>query len=362
MGLIDWLFGKSAGPRPYVRRESPDLIDRYDAPRQKFAELTPDAERLLQCFEAKSGLTRDLREFSVESERLREVAQSMESASVDSFGVPLGPTGTAEGFDRVFERSLCSAEGTPSPPLLYYGLGAAWGEWLRAHRGFEWHLFGPLDPIQAFDDLDAHAWMTFAPPFSHVTKKFMDPTRSSFAGRGAAELQRDMGPPPRALLASPADAPEAMSLILRPKILQAANSALPEKEALALLHEAASGPPLNPLEAFYIAEVAIRHRAWVLAADHLEAVLSVHEHPRHAFNLANALLEDEALESEVLAALDRALSLDPKHWRARLTKGSLLATTDRRSDGVEILELLLRDENCPYEIAVEAKAQLDELR
>jgi len=362
MGILDWLFGRTTAPRPYVRREPPEMIDRYDSPRHQFAELAPDAERLLQIFETKSGLLRSVQEFPVESETLRNIAQAMEAASTESCGVPLGPSGTAEGFDRVFETSLCSAEGVPPPALLYYALGAAWGEWLCAHRGFEWHLFGPLDPIQAFDDLDAHAWMSFAPPFSHVTKKFMAPARSSFAGRGAEGLQRDMGPPPRALLASPADAQEVLLRVVRPSILQAAKSALPEKEALALLNQAASGPPLNPLEAFYIAEVAIRHRAWVLAAEHLEAVLRVHEHPRHAFNLANALLEDEALESEVISALDRTLSLDPKHWRARLTKGSLLATTPRLPEGIAILEELLRDEHCPYDITVEARAQLEELR
>jgi tetratricopeptide (TPR) repeat protein len=356
MGFLDWLLGRDAAVRPYIRREPRELIDRYDLPRARFAPPTPRTETLLQAFEGATGLHRDRREFAVEAASLREAAEALEKATRDSLGAHLA---TAEDFDRLFERELPAPDGIPDVPLLYYGLGAAWGEWLRRHRGFEWHLIDPLDPIQAFDDLDAHEWLTLAPPFSHVTKKFMDPEGSSFAGRGSSELERRMGPPPRALIASPADAAEVHRRIVGPRIPAAIAARHEADTAIREAKLAVDEAPGNGLVLFYAAEVALRHRNWELARGWLGRLLERHPHPRHAFQLAGAIIDSEGPEEEAFAALDLAIAWDPDYWRARLARASLLAAVERVDEARAALQALLAE--APEEIRAEAEDLLKEL-
>lgn len=356
MGFLDWLFGRDASKGPYVRRESLRLIHGYDLPRQRLAPPTPQAKRLLAAFESETGFPRDTRDFPIGSCAIQETAVAVERAVRDSFGIALA---TAEDFDRLFELGLAHPETIPDAPVLYFGLGAAWGEWLRAHRGFEWHLFEPLDPIQAFDDLDAHAWLTLAPPFSHVTKKFLHPEESSFAGRGSFDLDRQMGPPPRALIASPADAAEVHRRIVGRRIPAALAAGLDAEAAIREAALAVEESPENGLVLLYASEVAARHRAWDLARTWLERLVERHPHPRHAFQLGSAILELGASEEEALAAFERAISWDPAFWRARLARASLLAALERTSEAREELRRLAREAS--PEIQAEADDLLKEL-
>lgn len=220
-------------------------------------------------------------------------------------------------------------------------------------------LIGPLDPIQGFDDLGVERWMSWMPPFSHVAKKMMDPAEMSFAGCGAESLTRDMGPPPRALIASPADAAEVHRRMVGDGILAALVPGQDKEESMKSVMAALEKDPESPLVAFYAAEIAMRWKEWKLATECVRQVLDAHPHPRHATSLASCLLEADGDPEEAMEALERAKELDPRHWKARLMRASLLAGFERKQEAMQELDSVLAEEP-PEDVAEDAQALREE--
>ena len=108
-----------------------------------------------------------------------------------------------QAYDLAMERNR-----VPDEPLLYYALGAFWGEWLTRHRGAKWALYEPLRPVQSFADFESSRGITCTFPFSHVVKKMGAPESDSLAPMFFAVPNRNSRP--ILLLVSPADVEHAV--------------------------------------------------------------------------------------------------------------------------------------------------------
>jgi hypothetical protein len=125
--------------------------------------------------------------------------------------------------DEEQEQYYLAAEANrvPDEPLLYYAMGAFWGERLVRHQEVEWALFEPLRAVQSFPDMVTGAGTICLHPFSQVGKKLADPEGDQLAFKLAAATQNKRYFPPYPLTAALADSEVAAAASLPPDARQA---------------------------------------------------------------------------------------------------------------------------------------------
>jgi hypothetical protein len=158
--------GKSAAPG-YTRQESEAVRKLYE-PNAPFAPRSkPEVEALVAALARKTRLPRGDVDYPVDASVLASTARALEEAVAELFGgglrvedesaaqldVLVGSRLLApelrrslasgrvaelqEGEERVFAEAYARIE-VPREALLYYALGAWWGEWLVRHRRAAW--------------------------------------------------------------------------------------------------------------------------------------------------------------------------------------------------------------------------------
>lgn len=345
----------------YQRKEDESIraLYRIDAP---WAESIPqDLERFCEQLTRRTRLRRDEREFPVDPATLARTAQLFVEEARHIYRCPLSLDNDAAELDRFIDAHLIDpilrpvlaasqpdaggpsepseewAEAmdqrrVPNEPLLFYALGAYWGEWLVRHQRCRWALYAPLNPVQWFPDLLATAGTVCIQPFSQVCRKLADPIAGSLARKAQGLAARKQYFPPFPLLASPADAAYAAVQLLPEPARRAlgARQRGHEVEAFGLLLEAGNVDPENAqvLHMIVMSSMAVqRYDIMEGASYHLLELLP--DHPVANHDLAALYASRPDLRAQAVELLEKALNVDPQYGRARMTLASCLRDLGR---------------------------------
>ena len=233
-------------PKQTYRRDEPETMRAfYEAP-SAFEPRTPeDVAAMVEALARATSLDRRARQFPIEREVLERAASALEAvARVDGPALDRADPSPAQldrfidarvispalrpffaaGLPRALERAeevdayeaAVEASRIPDEPLLYYCLGAWWGEWLVRHRSAAWTLEAPLTVPQWFPDGLTTMLTVCLLPFSQVAKKVADPEGDNLAFKSGLVERPVKELPPFPLLASLADARHAADALLKP--------------------------------------------------------------------------------------------------------------------------------------------------
>jgi tetratricopeptide (TPR) repeat protein len=255
-----------------------------------------------------------------------------------------------------------SAEwGVPREPLLYYSLGAFWGEWQVRHRQARWSLYSPLRPVQSFPDMVTAGPTICSHPFSQVCKKFTDPEGDNLEFKSKAMASHKRFLPPFPLLASLADADRAARDLL-PEIAQRgadAEEADNPAQAYELYCEAAYHNDQIPQLLARIIGVAWQLEKWDMVDGVSQRLLAlVPDHPTTCHNLAVLYSGNEEYLNEAIDLLQQALTSDPHYARAHMTLASCLAERGDRNGARQHAQWVVENDQ---ELAEEAKEFIREM-
>lgn len=374
----------------YQRKEDESIraLYRIDAP---WAESLPeDLERFVEQLARRTRLRREEREFPTDPATLARTAQLFVEEARHVYHFSLSLDNDAAELDRLIDshvidpalRPLLAAgqpdEGEnperseewsqameqrrlPNEPLLFYALGAFWGEWLVRRQKCRWALYPPLNPVQSFPDLLASAGTVCIQPFSQVCRKLADPVAGNLAIKARALAARRQYFPPFPLLASPADAVHATVQMLPEPARRAlaARQRGSEVEAFGLLLQAGNEDPENTqvLHMIVMSSLAVkRYDIMEGASYHLLDLLP--DHPVVNYNLAALYASRPDLLPKAVELLEKALEVDPQYGRARMTLASCLRDLGRLEEAQQHA-VWVRD-NVP-DLKAEAEGLLNEL-
>ncbi|MGC4117205.1 MAG: tetratricopeptide repeat protein [Myxococcales bacterium] len=383
-------FGKRGRASDAYVRDEPESLRVFYKPLTGFAEEpVPEVRKLVEALSRGAMLPADAADYPTDPTALRTAASSLESAARDLLGARLSlddgdpsqldllvethllPTTLRPFFAKGRLRGLSEAEADtyatareglriPREPLLYYALGAWWGEWLVRHCRCDWRLFAPLHPLQTFPDAITVQVTLCLHPFSQVTKKLCDPEGDNLAFKSALASESRREVPPFPLLASLADAEQAFHSRLHPRAREALELQQQKdgQGAFDAFCDAIDAGTDDPHTLVLAGMHAISGGVLDAAEDWLGRVLErypAHRVTRH--NLAVARAQAERYP-EALQLLEPLVAEAPEYGRARMTLASLLMELGRAADAGEHLQWIV--ENDP-ELAGQAKAMLAEV-
>jgi hypothetical protein len=373
------------------RREEAPAIQAFYKPYADFMEETPsDLRSFVERLAWITGLPREGTEYPTDAQSLRNSANGVVTAAGDVFRFPLDlETDDASQMDRLAEKHLIDAalrpffggkglsdlsedqtkeyfEATqrlriPNEPLLYYGMGAFWGEWQVRHRQARWMLYPPLNPLQAFPDMITQGTTICSHPFSQVCKKLTDPEGDNLAFKAQVSSTQKRYLPPYPLLVSLADAEHAVRQLL-PEPAQRgleAEKAGSDEKAWELFCEAATVEEQPQLLAMMIAS-AWRLKKYDMVDGISRRLLElVPGHPLTCHNLAVLYCHQPNGMNEAIGLLRQALQSDPRYARAHITMASCLVEAGHEDEARQHAEWV-RDNDS--ELKSEAEKFLAALR
>jgi tetratricopeptide (TPR) repeat protein len=344
---------------PYVRRESLEFYKSYAS----FLDESPDdLVRFLDGVATRSGLGRTEEIYPTDRESLQRAAEAFAWMARESYGFSLSledPDDTqldrfvdAHLIDERLRPFLVQPESdrrqeyeevyetihVPNEPLLYYSMGAFWGEWLVKHRGAEWRLYPPLRPLQSFPDMVTASNTLCIHPFSQVTKKLGDPSGDQLAFKAKVSVSMKRQFHPYLLTASLADSEHAADDGLPAEFLEAerllkagrANEAVPVFE-----RGLAAGVPNARLYDLALPAAWEAGRWDLVESWHLRALESEPRHPVLNHNLAVLYSNSPGSVERALPLLRVALEEEPNYARARITLASILWELGNTSEARE---------------------------
>lgn len=352
----------------YVRAESEAVKAFYALYADFFGESPPEIQRFVGRIAELTGLPADAEIYPTDQQTLEATAAAFALAAKEVYSVDLSLSDPDSGqidalanrhlidpalrpyFDeKGLREGLTENEGeqyqlaaarvrVPREALLYYAMGAFWGEWWVRHQGGRWVLFEPLRPVQAFPDMLATQGTLCIHPFSQVAKKLTDPEGDQLAFKAslAAPSRREV--PPFPLTASIADG-EAASETLLPhsaRIALERQGAGEHSRAIEQFEQAIAEAPNNSriyllaLPSAWQAEDWQRAERWLL-----KALQELPRHPMLHHNLAALYSNDPARLHEAVAHLEQALAADPNYGRAHITLASCLLDLGRLEEAIE---------------------------
>lgn len=328
------LFSAKPSVDVYVRSEPAEWASTYAPPNGYLPVLPPGVAEIAGAVAQSVGrATRDA-DFPVTAEALSTAAAAFCRVASAVTGVPLdlGAPNAAQ-FDAVADhfidpalrpyfaggrlrsdltaaeqdawRAMGASARVPDAPDLYYGFGAACGEWLVRHRHSVWGLLGPLRPMQFFPDAAAAGHTMSALPFSFVSKRLADPEGDNLNFKMDDPPMRDRIPP-FPLIASLADTREAWFRTFPP-------------EARPLLISEASAPPERTLAGY---------------------MRLLRRHPEHTglLSVAGELARTQVDPYLAVTLLRRLSPLAPDVSRVHLTLAMLLVSAPNPKYANEITE------------------------
>lgn len=349
---------------PYSRVEEPALRAFYK-PYADYLDVTPpDIAELVNDLASDTGLPRHSATYPVDNETLRKTALALAKASSQRFGLRLAVDDPDPGqIDRLVNGHLLEPElrsffegesrrsdlgsdaeeryanlvdkhRLPNEPLLYYSLGAFWGEWLVRNRNARWVLFAPLNPVQSFPDMVTALDTICLHPFSQVVKKMTDPEGDQlvFKAHVATSGKKYFAPFP--LIASLADAKPATRALLPELVTQGLDLQQrgQGKEAVGLFAQAIQESPNEArLYAFGIS-AAWTEGQWDLVERWSKGAIALApDNPMLKHNLAVLYSGSPSQLPQAVSLLEAALRDDPGYARAHLTLASCLADKGDRA-------------------------------
>ena len=243
----------------------------------------------------------------------------------------------------------------PNEPLLYYCLGAFWGEWQIRHRQAVWTLYEPLNPVQSFPDMLATGATICSHPFSQVCKKMSDPEGDQLAFKAKVTTTNAKYLPPFPLLASLMDAQQAIKDLM-PEPAQRAMEAVEneqDEEAWELFCEGAMEDEQPQLLANMIS-CAWRLEKFDLVDGVSQRLLElVPDHPTTCHNLAVLYANNPEYMDEAIDLLQRALTSYPAYARARMTLASCYREVGREDEAVKLAQWVVENDQ---ELKTEAES------
>lgn len=335
----------------YARHEDEAVRGFYRTYAQTYAELPEDIEGMVGRLAKRTGLARDEAEYPADAGGVLAAAAALGAEGLDLADPDAGmldrfihahlldPRLRPMFLDGSFEsnegqRELAKLEESvlvPDEPLLYFALGAFWGEWLCRHAGAKWFLYPPLRPLQSFPDAMEQGTALLALPFSHVTKKLASPDGDMLEAK-AQHLAEMLTFPPLALAASLVDGPQVVADLL-PGALESAEELLADGQvevAFSLLADAVNEHTDNGHFLHKVEQLAWKHEQFALVhhCSGLQVQLAPHN-PRVLHNFAVIeSMRDGGLENAI-GILFRVLEIDSRYGRGRLTLASCLHEADR---------------------------------
>jgi|GEM_PF-5128323 tetratricopeptide (TPR) repeat protein len=340
--------------RKYIRKENSAVKSFYEPCAEFMEETPPDIARFIEFIQRETGLPRNSKNYPVDSKTIAAAAKAFQKGAHEVFGFALdleNPDSTQldcfankhlidpslrkyfEGVklrqdltEKELEEYEQAAEGVriPREPLLYYAMGAFWGEWLVRHRNAVWALYPPLNPIQSFVDIVTTKFHSACiHPFSQATKKLCDPDSDKLSTKAKAIQSIRNCLPPYPLLVSLEDAVHA-TLELLPtnakKALEAERKGEDEK-AFSLFSKAIEEQPWNAWLIALAISLGWRLQEWKKLEKLLRRLLELKpDHPAAYYNLAIAYSRTgKARGQELIELLEKAVELDPNYGRAHLS-------------------------------------------
>jgi tetratricopeptide (TPR) repeat protein len=355
-------------PKGYVREESPAVKSFYE-PCAEFMEETPeDVAEFVEFIQRETGLPRSSENYPVDPEAIAAAAEAFQKGAREVFGFPLDlddPDSTQ--LDRLANKHLIdpslrryfkgvelrdlgeeeqkeygqAAKGAriPKEPLLYYAMGAFWGEWLVRHRNAVWALYPPLNPVQTFVDIVTTKFRSACiHPFSQVTKKLCDPDSDKLSTKVKALQGIRNILPPYLLLVSLEDAVHATLELLPPsakRALEVERKGEDEK-AFELFSEAIKEQPGNAWLIALAISPGWRLQEWKRLEKLLRRLLELTpDYPTAYYNLAIAYSRTgKARVQELIELFEKAVELDPNYGKAHLSLAWYLAGARRLEEAL----------------------------
>ncbi|MHB0972565.1 MAG: tetratricopeptide repeat protein [Thermoanaerobaculia bacterium] len=345
---------------PYGRNE-PASFKEFYKPYADYLDASPDhITALVDKLAASTHLPRHDETYPIARETVRATAKAFESAVREQYGVAISVDDADPGqldrlvnahliepelrpyFDGIVLREnlddvasekyaqLVDAHRIPNEPLLYYAMGAFWGEWMVRHRLAQWTLYEPLRPVQAFPDMITAVQTICHQPFSQVVKKMSDPEGDQLAYKAhVGSSQRYI--PPYPLLASIADSNEAVRSLLSQEGRAGVDQETAGNSSAAYdsFRKAIAKDPNNATLYSLGFQAAFRTEhyedafAWAKRACELEP-----NNPMLKHNFAIMIGGQPDGEAAAIKLLDEAVALDPQYARGRLTLAGFLSSTD----------------------------------
>jgi tetratricopeptide (TPR) repeat protein len=352
----------------YERQEGPELQAFYRLMVPAAASIPEDLGRLVAQLAERTGLPRRAAEYPVDEPTIAAAAEELVEGVRAVFGFTLDlAVDDATQLDRFLDAHVIDpalrpffADGgprkelgedesrrfaeckaacrAPDEPLLVYALGAFWGEWLVRHRRFQWRLYPPLRPVQAFPDMITAQATICVHPFSQVCKKLGDPEADNLAFKARVFHFTRRYFPPYALLASLADSEQAAIEMLPPSAREAlvVQQQGDAKRALELLLRAGEEDTHNPRLLYLIITAAYRLKLFDLMEGTSYHLLEmIPDHPLANHNLAVLYASRKELLPEAEKLLRTALASDPEYSRAHITLAMVLRDLDRIEEAKE---------------------------
>lgn len=374
----------------YQREESDSVKAFYRLYAEWMDSIPDDMSRLVEFLAGATGLPRVADEYPVDDETIRSAAAAFQEAArvVYQFSLDaedddasqldrladqhlidpalrpfFGEQAMAEPSDEESERYVEAREGlrVPNEPLLYFCMGAFWGQWQVRHRQASWALCPPLNPVQSFPDMITQGSTICSHPFSQVCKKLTDPEGDNLAYKVQVSTSQKQYLPPYPLLASLADADYAVRQLLAEPAQRAldAEEAGDDEQAWALFCEAAVEDDEHPqLLSLMIACAWRLKKAEMVDGISRRLLGLVPDHPVTCHNLAVLYSNQPDLMPKAIDLLERALASDPRYSRAHITIAYCLAETGRIDEAREHAEWV-RDNDT--QLKDEAEELLNEL-
>ncbi len=345
----------------YQRYEDDSVRAFYELHADWSAQTPTEITELARLLAKATKLPRTAREYPVDSETLYVAAHALVRSVHDVFNFSLNlKTDDAGQLDRLAERHLIDpalrsffretgfeelseerAEAyfkasedlrVPKEPLLFYCLGAFWGEWMVLHRRAVWALYPPLNPVQSFPDLIGVGPTVCSHPFSQVCKKMTDPEGDNLSFKVQVFAGNRRYLPPFPMIASLADAEQATKDLLPEAARRAevAAEAGDDETAWLLLCEASKEHRDHPQVLAKLISCAWRLKKWDMVDGGSQRLLElVPDHPVTCYNLAVLYGGTPDLVPDAIDLLERAIRSDPYYGRAHLTIATLLAEGGR---------------------------------
>jgi hypothetical protein len=347
----------------YQREEHPTIHAFYKLYAEFMDEIPGDMRQFVERMASMTGLPREGKNYPTDSDSLRSTAVCFVDAAGDVFQFPLHLDGDdANQLDRFAEKHLIDPDlrhffGTnrrshlseaetneycaaakrlrvPNEPLLYYAMGAFWGEWRVRHRQACWALYAPLNPLQAFPDMITQGATICSHPFSQVCKKLSDPEGDNLAYKAFVSTGQKRYLPPYPLLTSLADAEHAVRQLLPEPARRAldAEKAGNDQQAWELFCEAAMEEEQPQLLSMMIA-CAWRLNKYDMVDGVSRRLLNlVPGHPVTCHNLAVLYSHQPNMMDQAIELLQQAVQSDPRYSRAHITLASCLSDLGRKDE------------------------------
>ena len=353
-----------AGGKPYIRNEDRATRAFYKS-YAPFYKQTPDTIAFfVDALHERTALPSSGASFPADIQTLGRTADAFADAARSVFAFSLD-VDSADGsqLDRFIDTHLVQPQSNrvPNEPLLYYALGCFWGEWLKRHRNAAWALYAPLNPIQSFPDGISTSNTICLQPFSQVNKKLADPEGDCLEYKAGLTTSDRKYLPPYPLLASIADADQAVQDLLP----QSANRALAAMErgdprALDLFVQAIKENPTDARILDFAVGCAWDQEDWDHVREFLRRLIELcPDRPHFMHNLAITLSGDESTLPEAISLLERAIAVDPSYARGHLTLADIYNDLGEKTKAMQHCQWVIDNDE---ELKADAQELLKQIR